>query len=195
MRQRSERTGSGEPALLLQPFATTPEFMGQLHVALRRRGHRTYKGPRVPNVFPVSVIGKTLVARLEAVADQTGERVHLIGHSLGGLWARYLAHRRPALARSVTTLGSPFWQDRAWIRLLPVISGWLDAAGGRQAVPEGIPFVAIVGRNDRIVAPQHARLDGYPYVELGVAHIAMPFHPAIHRTVDRLLRTHSASKH
>ena len=39
---------------------------------------------------------------------ETGRGVHLIGHSLGGIFARAAAVRRPSRIASVITLGTPF---------------------------------------------------------------------------------------
>ncbi|MGH0037871.1 MAG: esterase/lipase family protein [Myxococcota bacterium] len=52
--------------------------------------------------------GEQLLAQIEDILAQTGaEKVHLIGHSQGGLDARYAAGMRPDLVRSVTTVASP----------------------------------------------------------------------------------------
>ena len=39
---------------------------------------------------------------------ETGRKIHLIGHSLGGIIARSVANQRPDDIASVITLGSPF---------------------------------------------------------------------------------------
>ena len=52
--------------------------------------------------------GKQLLARVEEIIRQTGaKKVNLIGHSQGGLDARYVAHMRPDLVASVTTFATP----------------------------------------------------------------------------------------
>jgi triacylglycerol lipase len=52
--------------------------------------------------------GEQLLAQVEYIVAATGARkVNLIGHSLGGLDARYVAAVRPDLVASVTTVGSP----------------------------------------------------------------------------------------
>jgi pimeloyl-ACP methyl ester carboxylesterase len=45
--------------------------------------------------------------RLDAIHDRHGMRVSLVGWSLGGLYARYLARQVPDKVRNVITLGSP----------------------------------------------------------------------------------------
>ena len=65
----------------------------------------------VTSVSPVNssyVRGAQLVTQIEDILAQTGaSQVHLIGHSQGGLDARYVAGMRPDLVRSVTTVASP----------------------------------------------------------------------------------------
>jgi triacylglycerol lipase len=52
--------------------------------------------------------GEQLLAQIQLVLAQTGARkVNLIGHSMGGLDARYVMAVRPDLVASVTTIGSP----------------------------------------------------------------------------------------
>jgi triacylglycerol lipase len=52
--------------------------------------------------------GAQLLAQVEEILAITGKtKVHLIGHSQGGLDARYVAGMRPDLVASVTTIGTP----------------------------------------------------------------------------------------
>lgn len=54
--------------------------------------------------------GEQLVAYIETVLAATGAaKVNLIGHSQGGLTARYAAAVAPDLVASVTTVGTPHW--------------------------------------------------------------------------------------
>ncbi len=68
------------------------------------------------NVFATSVApldtpqerGEQLIDQIETIVAITGKaKVNLIGHSQGGLDARYVAAVRPDLLASVTTVGSP----------------------------------------------------------------------------------------
>lgn len=52
--------------------------------------------------------GEQLLAQVQDIVAVTGQaKVHLIGHSHGGLDVRYVAAARPDLVASVTTIGSP----------------------------------------------------------------------------------------
>lgn len=52
--------------------------------------------------------GKQLVERIEEIVASTPyEHVNIIGHSQGGLDARYAAHHRPTIVKSVVTIATP----------------------------------------------------------------------------------------
>ncbi|MEM9074276.1 MAG: alpha/beta fold hydrolase [Myxococcota bacterium] len=52
--------------------------------------------------------GRELVVAIEAILGETGhDKVNLIGHSQGGLDARFVASTRPDLVASVTTIATP----------------------------------------------------------------------------------------
>jgi triacylglycerol lipase len=52
--------------------------------------------------------GEQLLAQVEAIVDETGyAKVNIIGHSQGGLDARYVAHHRPDLVDAVATVATP----------------------------------------------------------------------------------------
>jgi len=55
-----------------------------------------------------NVMARNLAATIDRAYLETGQRVHLVGHSLGGIFARSAAVRMPDRIASVTTLGSPF---------------------------------------------------------------------------------------
>lgn len=65
----------------------------------------------VTSVSPIDssyVRGPDLVSQIETILATTGApKVHLIGHSQGGLDARYVSGMRPDLVRSVTTVSTP----------------------------------------------------------------------------------------
>jgi pimeloyl-ACP methyl ester carboxylesterase len=62
-------------------------------------------------------------ARLAELAGRYQRKVSLIGWSLGGVFARELARRAPALVRQVITLGSPFANEPKASNAYPGQSG------------------------------------------------------------------------
>jgi triacylglycerol lipase len=83
----------------------------------------------VTSVSPINssyVRGAQLLTQIEDILAQTGaQKVHLIGHSQGGLDARYVAGMRPDLVRSVTTVATP----HAGAELAGFISDNIDEEG------------------------------------------------------------------
>ncbi len=122
-----------------------------------------------------------LVARrLADIHAETGQKVALVGWSLGGLYARVIAQRHPEMVSAVMTLGSPFSGDphanNAW-RLYELLSGHeVD----RSPFPEKfsdkppVPTVAVWSAQDGVISPENAR--GLPHesdrqVEVGGGHL------------------------
>ncbi len=70
----------------------------------------------------------------------TGERVHLVGHSLGGVLAmQYLQQRLPAVRGRVVCLGSPLLGSRLAQRLQRAGLAKLGLGGARNALTQRLP--------------------------------------------------------
>ncbi len=83
-------------------------LLAELYAWLSRIGYRPYySGMGLINDCP-DLLGRRLAATIERAYRDTGRRVHLIGHSLGGVFARSAAVRMPGRVASVITLGTPF---------------------------------------------------------------------------------------
>jgi triacylglycerol lipase len=83
------------------------DYFNGIESALRAGGAEVYL-TEVPQFDATEARGEALLAQVEDIVARTGrERVNLIGHSQGGLDARYVAAVRPDLVASVTTIGSP----------------------------------------------------------------------------------------
>lgn len=103
-----------------------------------------------------------IVGRIERFG--AGDKVILVGWSLGGLYARVVAQERPDLVGKVVTLGSPFAGDRrrnnnVW-RLYEWVAGHSVNDPPIKKDPEAkppVPTLAIWSRRDGIVAPAGAR--------------------------------------
>ena len=138
--------------------------------------------------------------RLQEVHARSGDKVSLVGWSLGGLLARELARRNPQHVRAVITLGSPIGDPKAtnsW-RLYEYLSNIqrrrCRAIRRRIATLrdpiEGVPMTALYSETDAVVAADIAKLPPGPMVEnVGVraSHFGMGFNPAIlYLIADRL---------
>ena len=72
---------------------------------LRQYGAKVYV-VQVPALDSTVARGEALLPQIEQIAAIYG-KVNLIGHSHGGPTARYIAHVRPDLVASITSVGSP----------------------------------------------------------------------------------------
>ena len=95
------------------------------------------------DIGPTRRVLDGLDALLRATADTSGP-VNLVGLSMGGLFARWMAQRQPALVRQVITVCSPFRSplDSFFLPLRRVAPLWpcdvaafTDAVGRRPSVP------------------------------------------------------------
>ncbi len=107
------KRGDGHPVLTLPGFVTSDVSTTLLRRFLTRQGYDAHAWELGRNLGPraIGLQGEKLIARLDDIHEKTGQKVSLVGWSLGGILARQLARRRPDLVRQVISLGSPFTGD------------------------------------------------------------------------------------
>ena len=77
---------------------------------LAKNGETLVFTPAVDPFNDSKTRGAQLLAEIQKILEQTGyEKVNIIGHSQGGLDARVVAHDRPDLVASVTTIATPHY--------------------------------------------------------------------------------------
>jgi len=102
---------AGTPILLVHGMVDNRSIFALLRRGLRRRGFgRVASINYSPLTTDVRVAAANLAEEVEALVAETGyERIHVVGHSLGGLIARYYVTRLGGDARvhTLVTLGTP----------------------------------------------------------------------------------------
>ncbi|MGH3355939.1 MAG: esterase/lipase family protein [Nocardioidaceae bacterium] len=106
-RASTDGVGRNHPVLLIPGFLAGDATLRPMATRLRAQGYRTYRSRMHANVRCAQAAGEALEHRLEAIVRRRERPVALVGHSLGGLLAKALAHRRPDLVAGIVTLGSP----------------------------------------------------------------------------------------
>ncbi|WP_054529795.1 alpha/beta hydrolase [Erythrobacter sp. SG61-1L] len=171
--------GKGWPVMVLPGFTTDDLSTALLRRSLDRAGFHAHGWDQGFNLGLRPGLLEALEARIAAIAGQEGRKVILLGWSLGGIFARALAHRIPDLVAQVVTLGSPFsgnrHSNRAW-KLYNLINDHTV-----DEIPEDpefvskppVPTIAVWSAHDGIVSKRAAR--GLPEesdlaVELDVTH-------------------------
>ncbi len=100
--------GDNSAVIVIPGFLGTDLYMTHLHSWLERIGYRPYlSGIGLNAECPNLLIRYRLAETIRQAIDDTGRKVHLIGHSLGGIIARSLASQRPKDIASVITLAAP----------------------------------------------------------------------------------------
>ena len=102
-----KKRGDGHPVLVLPGFMSSDFSTGPLRQFIRDLGYTAYRWELGRNTAKVKFIDMIL-ERVDALYYMHGEKISLIGWSLGGVYARQVAKARPHAIRQIITLGSPF---------------------------------------------------------------------------------------
>ena len=100
--------GDGSAVIVVPGFLATDLYLAELYYWLRRMGYRSYMSNIGRNADCFDILVDKLSRTVEKAYLETGRKVHLVGHSLGGMLARSAATQHPEQVASVITLGSPF---------------------------------------------------------------------------------------
>lgn len=193
--------GDGHPVLVLPGLSTTDRSTALLRRYLSVLGYDVHAWELGRNLGPKAIGdgGEKLIARLEEINTATGQKVTLIGHSLGGILARQLSRRRPEMVRQIVTLGSPFAGDprstNVW-KLYEYLCGHsVSDADTRAQLLEShdappVPSTSIYTKGDGIVAwqsclePETSTTDN---IEIPGSHCGLCVNPiAMYAIADRL---------
>ncbi len=199
------------PVVLVPGFLAGDGTLRPMARVLREHGYRTYRSSIHVNAGCTLNAAAQLETRLESIVLRRGSRVHLVGHSLGGMLARGLAVRRPDLVSGIVTLGSPVlapgahhWTLTKSVEMLVRLSraGWPglmseDCVAGdcarqsfdesRQPMPDGVAFTAIYSKRDGVV-DWRACVDPLAVpVEVTASHTGLAYDPRVIREVLRAL--------
>ena len=149
--------GSGQPVLVLPVIGRGDDHAAPMRAALDQLGYRAFGWGLGTNIGPSSRVLAGIEDRLSMLHAAHGP-INVVGFSLGGIFARRLAHRQPEKVRQVITVCSPFREavHSAFLPLQPVLWAWRTpnllavAAAVEQRLP--VPGTFIFSRNDGIVA-------------------------------------------
>ena len=87
--------GDGSAVIIIPGFLGTDLYLTELHAWLQRIGYRPYfSGIGINAECPNLLIQRRLNQTIEKALYETERKIHLIGHSLGGVIARSVAGER-----------------------------------------------------------------------------------------------------
>lgn len=200
------------PVLLIPGFMSGDSTLRRLAARLRETGHPTSGSGMHANVGCAQAAGDALEHRLERLVARTDRPAAVVGHSLGGLLAKALAHRRPDLVAGLITLGSPLLAPAAIHRLLQWdltlfhhLHQWgfgalmsADCTRGTCAQTSweqltaptrpGLPFTSVYSRSDGLVDWRACLHPAARHAEVRCSHLGMTIDSDVHTHVLHALQ-------
>lgn len=195
--RRLPKTHKRHSVMVIPGFLGDDRGNGPLIRYLRHLGYRAEGWKQGRNLGPGSFTEDSLRTALEPLIDAGGGKVSLVGHSLGGIYAREIARSEPDRINTVITLGSPFGRghagashaSRLYNRLNPVPNSHDDHD---LSIPPPVPTTAIYTKADGIVNWRTSVQQGdYPNVhniEVPGSHIGLNVNAAVWYWIARKLK-------
>lgn len=192
--------GDGHGVVVMPGFLGDDGYNAPLRRYLNELGYDCRGWEQGRNLGPRGDLLDRVVEHLERVSDETGGKITLVGHSLGGIYARELAKDMPDRIRQVISLGSPFGKGRdtaSYPRRLFSILNPDEQITIQQHVlhePPMVPTTAIYSRGDGVVNWRTSRQPGdYAHtqnIEVWGSHCGLTLNPTIwFLLAERLLQT------
>jgi hypothetical protein len=186
---------SGPATLVVPPLLRGDDFTQVLRNGLTSAGQAAFGWGLGPDYGPTEKLLAGAEARLAALFADRGP-VSLVGLSMGGLFCRLLALRRPGQVRQVVTVCTPFRAplDSFLLPLGPVLSLWpvpaLEALAREVQQPLPVPSLCLYSREDGIVAADSCYDPARPQDAAGIdcAHVAIATDPVVRMLVLERLR-------
>ncbi len=205
--------GDKSGVIVVPGFLGTDHYLWEMNLWLRRIGYTAFMSRIGWNAECLNVLTERLSDTIDQAYAETGRKVHLIGHSLGGILARSIAIRKAEEVASVITLGSPI----RGVRSHPLVLGraddvrnlllrkrreeWPDCYTGyctcaavmAMMVPEaegppGLRRTAIYTKTDGVVDWQVCvNDDAATNFEVKGTHVGLAFNPDVYRVIARRL--------
>lgn len=183
------------PVLLVHGLVDNRSVFTVMSRNLRRRGFaHVCTWNYSPRLTDVARGARELGRQIERICEQTGyDRVHVVGHSLGGLIARYYLQKQGGHRRveSLVTLGTPH-QGSVWAHVVPtpLIRQLRPGSEIIEQLAEPAPgcdtrITAIYSDLDQVVLPttsgrcDHPDLGARNVLIRGVGHMSLPMHRVV----------------
>ncbi|HET9655219.1 MAG TPA: alpha/beta fold hydrolase [Kineosporiaceae bacterium] len=194
---------AGTPILLVHGMIDNRAIFAVLRRRLRRRGFgRVFTLNYPPTTNDIRTAARDLSAAVEDLVARTGyERIHVVGHSLGGLIARYYVQRLGGDERvhTLVTLGSPHAGTltasvlplRLFRQLRPGSDLYTELAGPAPGCRTR--FVAYWSPMDQLILPhenarlEHPDLSARNVLVPGVGHMSIPIDGTVVHEISLLL--------
>jgi triacylglycerol lipase len=132
--------GDGSAVVVVPGFMGTDLYLAEFRAWLKRIGYQPYHSEIGLNAeCPNLLIRQRLMPTIEKACRKTRKRVHLVGHSLGGVMARAVASQMPDYVASVITMGAPFRRISAHqsiLHLTELVRAQILMRHGEKVLPD-----------------------------------------------------------
>lgn len=206
--------GNGQPVMTLPGFGGGDGSMAMLRRYLNQLGYQAEPWGLGTNLVRHKVqsldevlqfcrnMEAAIVQQVQRIADASGEKVSLVGWSMGGIYANSIAQTHPELIRQVILLGAPVGDPRGtsiWNLMKKVmrgnipdhlqnVDGWVERRD-QQGV-RSVRTSVIYSNRDGAVAEDTAIISGHDLVEnihVPSSHVGFTHNPGVYWVIaDRL---------
>ncbi|WP_326767300.1 alpha/beta fold hydrolase [Streptomyces sp. NBC_01591] len=194
------------PVVLLHGFIDNRSVFVLLRRSLARHGwHHLESLNYSPLTCDIRTAAELLGRHVEEICARTGHReVDIVGHSLGGLIARYYVQRLGGdqRVRTLITLGTPHGGTAVapLASAHPIVRQIRTGSAPIEELRRPAPgcrtrFVSFWSELDRVIVPAEAACIDHPDLDAqnvrltGIGHLALPVHPAVAAAVRRALES------
>ncbi|NEC63105.1 alpha/beta fold hydrolase [Streptomyces sp. SID9727] len=192
------------PVVFLHGFIDNRSVFVLLRRSLARHGWTRLESLNYsPLTSDIRTAAELLDRHIEEICARTGHhRVDVVGHSLGGLIARYYVQRLAGdrRVRTLVTLGTPHAGTAVapLAGALPIVRQMRRGSAPVEELRLPAPgcrtrFVSFWSELDRVIVPAEAACVDHPDLDAvnvrvtGIGHLALPVHPAVATAVRRAL--------
>ncbi|GGR97178.1 lipase [Streptomyces humidus] len=194
------------PVVLLHGFIDNRSVFVLLRRSLAQDGrHRVESLNYSPMTCDIRTAAELLGRHIEEICERTGcEQVDVVGHSLGGLIARYYVQRLAgdARVRTLVTLGTPHSGTRVapLANAHPIVRQMRPGSELIEELSRPAPgcrthFVSFWSDLDHLMDPLESACVDHPDLlaqnvrVTGIGHLALPVHPAVATGIRQALDT------
>ncbi|GAB2949333.1 alpha/beta fold hydrolase [Streptomyces pseudoechinosporeus] len=194
------------PVVLLHGFIDNRSVFVLLRRSLAQHGRQQIESLNYsPLTCDIRTAAELLGRHIEEICERTGQQeVDIVGHSLGGLIARYYVQRLggDVRVRTLVTLGTPHSGTRVvpLMNAHPIVRQMRPGSTVLEELREPAPacrtrFVSFWSDLDQLMDPletacvEHPDLLAQNVRVSGVGHLALPVHPAVAAGIRQALDT------
>lgn len=191
--------GDGHAVMVLPGFLGGDGYSSALRRFLTSLNYSVHGWGMGRNLGPRQGVLEALERNLHRVAERSEGQVSLVGHSLGGIFAREMARQFPDKVRQVISLGSPFGEGRMSAsipaRLFTALNPPSEIPVDQDLLSHvpPVPTTAIYSKGDGIVNWRTTfQRDGHAQtqsIQVRGSHCGMTLNPAIWLLIAECLAT------